>query len=96
MLSLFYREHCENILSIGNMHTTHNLVVGKRGVIFFFKNDGTMTGLPWCKQKSDLSLTYIRLASFLWDINKQCRPRSDATERGVLSGILMFAYIIFH
>ena len=28
-------------------------------------------------------LNHIRLASFLWDIDKQCRPRSDAAERGV-------------
>ena len=26
------------------------------------------------------SLTHISLASFLWDIGKQCRPRSDATK----------------
>ena len=25
-------------------------------------------------------LTHISLASFLWDIGKQCRPRSDAVE----------------
>ena len=30
-----------------------------------------------------IPLTHISLASFLWDIGKQCRPRSDATERGV-------------
>ena len=28
-------------------------------------------------------LTHIRVASFLWDIDNQCRPRSDAAERGV-------------
>ena len=27
--------------------------------------------------------THISLESFLWDICKQCRPKSDATERGV-------------
>ena len=27
-----------------------------------------------------VSLTHISLASFLWDIDKQCRPRSDATQ----------------
>ena len=30
-----------------------------------------------------LILTFISLASFLWDIGKQWRPRTDATERGV-------------
>ena len=29
------------------------------------------------------SLTHISLASFLWDIGKQWRTRSDATDRGV-------------
>ena len=28
-------------------------------------------------------LTHISLASFLWDVGKQCRPRPDATEGGV-------------
>ena len=28
-------------------------------------------------------LTHISKVSFLWDIGKHCRPRSDATERGV-------------
>ena len=28
-------------------------------------------------------LTHIRIASFLWDIGKQCKPRSDAAKRGV-------------
>ena len=27
-----------------------------------------------------VGLAHISLASFLWDIGKQCRPRSDATE----------------
>ena len=30
-----------------------------------------------------IALTHISLASHFWDIGKQCRPRSDATERGV-------------
>ena len=29
-----------------------------------------------------LTLTHISLASFLWDIGKQCRPRSDAAKPG--------------
>ena len=28
-------------------------------------------------------LTHICLASHFWDIGKQCRPRSDAAERGI-------------
>ena len=27
--------------------------------------------------------TYLSLASFLWKIGKQCRPRSDPAERGI-------------
>ena len=30
-------------------------------------------------------LTHISLASNFWDISKQCRPRSDAAERGRLA-----------
>ena len=36
-------------------------------------------------------LTHISLASHFWDIGKQCRPRSDATERGIWSGSSLFA-----
>ena len=39
-------------------------------------------------------LTHVRLASFLWDFSKQCKPRSDAAERGVWSGYPPFAYRI--
>ena len=39
-----------------------------------------------------LILTFINLASFLWDKGKQWRPRPDATERGVWSGSPLFAY----
>ena len=35
-------------------------------------------------------LTHINPASFLWDIGKHSRPRSDAT------GSLLFAYIMFY
>ena len=36
------------------------------------------------------------LASLFWDQSKQCRPRSDAAERGVLSGPTLFAYRNFY
>ena len=36
-------------------------------------------------------LTHISLASLFGDLGKQCRPRSDATERGVWSGSDLFA-----
>ena len=35
------------------------------------------------------------LASFLWDIGKQNSPRCDAAKRGVPSGDILFAYMIF-
>ena len=38
-------------------------------------------------------LTHISLASFLWDVGKQCRPRP---ERGVWSGSTLFAYRLFY
>ena len=41
-------------------------------------------------------LTHISLASFLWEIGKQCRSRSDAAERGVSSGSPLFAYRILY
>ena len=43
-----------------------------------------------CIKCSDL--THLSLASFLSDIGKQYRPRSDAAERGIWSGSPLFAY----
>ena len=40
-------------------------------------------------------LTHISLASFLWDIGKQNSPRCDGAEHGVLSGAILFGYMIF-
>ena len=40
-------------------------------------------------------LTHISIASFLLDIGLQCKTRSDAAKRGVLSGSTMFAYRSF-
>ena len=37
-------------------------------------------------------LTHISMASFLWDMGKQNRPRYDAAKRGVPSGAILFAY----
>ena len=45
---------------------------------------------------SKLVLTHISLASFFLDLDKQCRPRSDATECGVWSGSPLFAYKMFY
>ena len=33
----------------------------------------------------ELKLTHISLASHFWDIGKQCRPRSDAKQRSILT-----------
>ena len=35
------------------------------------------------KFRNETCLTHFYLASYKRDISKQCRPRSDATERGV-------------
>ena len=43
-----------------------------------------------------LSLSHITLASLLWNIGKQCRPRSHMTLWGVWSRSLMFAYRNFN
>ena len=40
---------------------------------------------------NNVILTHLCLASYKWDIDKQCRPRSDATERGVWLGSTVFA-----
>ena len=37
-------------------------------------------------------LTHLNLASFLLFIDKECIPRSDATERSVWPGSALFAY----
>ena len=38
-------------------------------------------------------LTHISLSSFLWDICKQNRPRYDAANCVVPSGVIQFAYM---
>ena len=62
-----------------------HLFTGKRkpwrGILLF--------GVSCLCEKNEVSctklfmLTHISLASFLWDIGKQCRPRSDAAVCGV-------------
>ena len=47
------------------------------------------------KQAVIIFLTHISLASFLWDIGKQNRPRCDATKHGVPSENILFADKIF-
>ena len=37
--------------------------------------------------------TYIGLPSFLWDVGKQCRTRTDTAKLGVWSGSALFALI---
>ena len=37
-------------------------------------------------------VTYLYQASHEMDSGKQCRPRSDATERDVRSGCILFAF----
>ena len=37
-------------------------------------------------------LTHLSLSSLLLDIGKQHGPRCEASERGVLSGAILFAY----
>ena len=41
------------------------------------------------------SLTHTSLASCLWDIGEQCRPRSDATECGIgsVSNVCLFVFV---
>ena len=45
----------------------------------------------WQSSAGLVFLTHIRLASHFWDLGKQCRPRSDATECGIWSGSTLFA-----
>ena len=45
--------------------------------------EAVATGLPNAKVSCLDFFTHIILASFLWNIGKQCRPRSDATECGI-------------
>ena len=44
------------------------------------KNNSSGTEIDNCIEiRLKICLTHISLVSFLWDIGKQCRPRSDAT-----------------
>ena len=51
---------------------------------------------PYVFFKGKVYLTRISLVSFLRDIGKQCRPRSDAAESGVWAGSPLFAYRKFN
>ena len=46
----------------------------------------------FCNVRKMHWLTYLTLASILWDIGKQYIPRCDAAECGVPSGAILFAY----
>ena len=37
-------------------------------------------------------LIHLSLATYLWDIRKQCRPKAGAAECNVCSGSTLFAY----
>ena len=41
-----------------------------------------------------LSINMI-LRPFLWDIGKQCGPKSDVAERGIRSGSVLFAHFFY-
>ena len=56
-------------------------------------NTRCLADLSYEKYERNRSLTNISLASFLWDIGKQWRPRSDAAKHGVWSGSPLFAYM---
>ena len=43
------------------------------------------------KKLNNVILTHLCLASYKWDIDKQYRPRSDATERDAWLGSTVFA-----
>ena len=60
----------------------HNTVLTCTVDIVIPRQRGCMVANGWCISR----LTHLSLASCLWDIGKQCRTRSDATERGVWSG----------
>ena len=49
----------------------------------------------WFYHVSSHDLTHISLVFILWDIGKQHSPRCDATERGVPSGAILFAWKSF-
>ena len=74
---------CARILLIQNIKTT-DIFIGK---IMLRGNHH--------RNISVQILTHISLASFLWDIGKQNSPRCDAEKRGVPSGAILFAYMIF-
>ena len=56
--------------------------------VFFFGSVYNLSGSLW---NLFVYLTHLSLASHKRDTGKQCRPRSDAEERGVWWGSLLFA-----
>ena len=49
----------------------------------------------WFRLRVGLNPYTCKPGVLLWDIDKQNSPRCDATIRGVPSGDILFAYLIF-
>ena len=52
-------------------------------LLFDSRYESTFYGSVLCSLLYIKSLTHVSLASFLWGIGKQCRPRSEATKCGI-------------
>ena len=69
----------------------HSVSLGDDSEYQHFPHSGVHVALFKVTKRATISnrynqaphLTHISLASFLWDIGKECIPRSDAAERGV-------------
>ena len=64
-----------------NLHVTFVQIIGNT----------ELTRNLFPNQDMWLLLTHISPASLFLNVDKQCRPRSDAAERGVWSGSSLFA-----
>ena len=51
--------------------------------------------VPKAERATYSLINHISLVFFLWDIGKQNNPRCDAAKRGVPSGAILFAGMIF-
>ena len=90
--SFFFLSFYEiSVLShVTNKYNTLDLTSSESRYRWFSKRTTT------CTCHYILIFNHISLVSFLWDIGKQCKSRSDATEGGVWSGFPLFVYRKFY
>ena len=98
---ILIRSCCPRTDKVKNIHHSQEVLFFKYcpfgwSAVFMLANGDWQRFYYSIRKPSDSLLTHIITASFLWDIGKLYIPRSDATQRGVWWGPLLFAHRMFY